>query len=172
MITWHIWQRHTPYSKPPTTENVCFKSETKIWWQSYRSLLTLLSLFLSLSFSHFLCSLISFSSLFLPSQAATGCHFPNVLLSIPSLISLFLTLSMSPAVVFLSDQSQVVASVSHVFHQGCTPQTPTHTHTYTHTHTHSLSFFHKRWRRNEQIHLRKERSNDKKKKKPENNSFG
>lgn len=55
--------------------------------------------------------------------------------SIPPLIPLFLTLPVSPAVVFLSDQSQVVASVSHVFHQGCILQTHTLTHSRTHAHT-------------------------------------
>lgn len=45
----------------------------------------------------------------------------------------------------------------------CVPSRMHPSDTHPHPHTHSLSFFHKRWRRNEQIHLRKERSNDKKK---------
>lgn len=41
---------------------------------------------------------------------------------------LFLTLPVSPVVVFLSDQSQVVASVSQVSFQGCILQMHTHKH--------------------------------------------
>lgn len=77
--------------------------------------------------------------------------FPS--LSPPPLILLFLTLPVSPVVVFLSDQSQVVASVSHVFHQGCILQTHTLTLPSTHTHTHTeagSSFFaREEWRERE-----------------------
>lgn len=69
-------------------------------------------------------------------QPGTGCHFPNFLLWAPSSIPLFLNLSVSPVVVFLSDQSQLIALVSRVFHQDCIP----HMHVQTHTHKHRWSF--------------------------------
>lgn len=54
--------------------------------------------------------------------------FPSLTpVHVPSPVPLSLTLS-SPVVVFLSDQSQVVASVSQVSYQGCILQMHTHNH--------------------------------------------
>lgn len=98
--------------------------------------------------------MISFSSVFFflysyyyySAQQADGSPISLSPLSLPALILLFLTLPVSPAVVFLSDQSQVVASVSHVFHQGCILQTHTLTLPSAHTHTlrQALLFLRKR----------------------------
>lgn len=55
--------------------------------------------------------------------------FPSLMpVHIPSSVPLSLTLPVSPVVVFLSDQSQVVASVSQVSYQGYILQMHTHNH--------------------------------------------